>query len=1039
MRRSGGAPDGGESVSLTAVHALLIQRMGPQMQYTRDAIEAMSLTWKSYPYSGNVLSKKCDELVVRGYILQGVHPNNKTVPVYYVNSVMDIESDWESEDAAAFADWQERTAAEPSKKRKKDAKASETEAPAPAKVQSRTLHDWFKEGAAGGAAAAPPKVPQPSPRAQDDAMAIDVTQTGTTMTQRGRVHRDEGDDDDVEDVDDVAASAAGGAAAAAACADSNVEDLTLEDGQAQTKAQAAQRTRNATPIIPVVTVDGQQLTGPVPSQRARERVVGTVRKQDSNRHEQHVKFDNHCMGSDAEVDKRLQEMAVGGVGIEKVSSRNGRTAMADGSLSKAFVVARVTGFAEKVRVAVLWCCVCHKHVSANRVKCGEHCLSDAHARNLRNNKSSLGLKLTMSDFLKTYRRSDAGKFAHGSTVSDKVDSRRLEVTWNCLMAGIPLHKLASTDEDGGDEDDALLAGRLLRSGERETLRVPSFLRMLLEQGDAGALTDPAHLKKDYLPLIRDMERSRIRGVLRFSKPKPRDNLLDDDVTPSNTIWIAIMQDTTPRVDNHWGVVIRFVDESFRLFEVAVELSKWADIGDHEKLCTAMVRLLQERLYAPPGAVIGWMGDRCAVNGAALKKLFKNNISGIDGKCGSHTLDLCAEKFYCAFLLEFSQLLVAMLTSQGGVNKAARYWAARFGHAFRPPNKIRWWSTEEMWFGWVEISFAALCDYIRGLPEGEAEGGGEADENSVRLRKLRAMIDDEGDAIEIGFELSVNACVMKHLVEATYVLEGSRPSLPLIHAQQLQRVRQFYNNHWENVTFPGIQAAIDEASNTFIARQPTWIAGNVYNPQHPSYIRMTPVTLAQCKLNFTEKVRQMTREVVDTLNQKFFVDAPNGAPAPCINDLRRAVIFESLNPIVMRTKDARAPDDIEEDIRWLNTIGRHTFFSDDDIDGIVAEFPAFINDAKLLEVRQDDLKPVPQMERVEEFWKYKRLEYPSLAKLLRFAYTFPVSSASVERLFSKLKQAFSLQQMMLALEDYVEASVLLQFNRRFILAYPDINQ
>ena len=123
--------------------------------------------------------------------------------------------------------------------------------------------------------------------------------------------------------------------------------------------------------------------------------------------------------------------------------------------------------------------------------------------------------------------------------------------------------------------------------------------------------------------------------------------------------------------------------------------------------------------------------------------------------------------------------------------------------------------------------------------------------------------------------------------------------------------------------------------------------------------------------------------------------------------------------------------VDQELQWLNDDGGQTWFTQDDMEAIDVEYPLFVQEAKGLEVRVDDMKPEPAMDRIEDFWTFRRQRFPSLSKLVRFAYTCTASSASVERLFSLLKRTFSLQQMKFALEDYVEASVMLQFNRKFI--------
>ena len=229
--------------------------------------------------------------------------------------------------------------------------------------------------------------------------------------------------------------------------------------------------------------------------------------------------------------------------------------------------------------------------------------------------------------------------------------------------------------------------------------------------------------------------------------------------------------------------------------------------------------------------------------------------------------------------------------------------------------------------------------------------------------------------------------------------------------------------------------IHSAATDYVNAQPGWIRENRYPA---GSLHMQQRTLDEAKENLKAKVRSMLSEVIDTLNSKFFVNDPvTNKPAPCINDVKRALIFRLVNPLYARELDVAVPRYFRAEVEWLNNEGKHEWFSDGDITSMEAEYPAFVQEAKILDVRDNDVNPVPSMDRIEDFWHFKRIKFPALSKLVKFAYTCTASSASVERLFSLLKRSFSLQQMKFALEDYVEGSVMLQFNRKFIRAFPHL--
>ena len=69
----------------------------------------------------------------------------------------------------------------------------------------------------------------------------------------------------------------------------------------------------------------------------------------------------------------------------------------------------------------------------------------------------------------------------------------------------------------------------------------------------------------------------------------------------------------------------------------------------------------------------------------------------------------------------------------------------------------------------------------------------------------------------------------------------------------------------------------------------------------------------------------------------------------------------------------------------------------------------------------------QLEAIMKFWRANYHSIPSIANLARYCMTLTPSSAAAERIFSILKQMFSLQQMGNTLEDLVEAAVMLNAN------------
>jgi hypothetical protein len=67
-----------------------------------------------------------------------------------------------------------------------------------------------------------------------------------------------------------------------------------------------------------------------------------------------------------------------------------------------------------------------------------------------------------------------------------------------------------------------------------------------------------------------------------------------------------------------------------------------------------------------------------------------------------------------------------------------------------------------------------------------------------------------------------------------------------------------------------------------------------------------------------------------------------------------------------------------------------------------------------------------MERCTKFWSLYHEILPNLANFTRYCMTMTPSSAAAERVFSMLKNSFTIGQMRQSLEDYTEGSVMMQY-------------
>ena len=88
-----------------------------------------------------------------------------------------------------------------------------------------------------------------------------------------------------------------------------------------------------------------------------------------------------------------------------------------------------------------------------------------------------------------------------------------------------------------------------------------------------------------------------------------------------------------------------------------------------------------------------------------------------------------------------------------------------------------------------------------------------------------------------------------------------------------------------------------------------------------------------------------------------------------------------------------------------------------IDGLKSELPQYM-------ASSEDVSPTVSR---TDWWSCHESELPNWSKAAKLSLLFQPSSAAAEKVFSLLQNSFNEQQYS-SLEDYIEASVMLQYNR-----------
>ena len=726
---------------------------------------------------------------------------------------------------------------------------------------------------------------------------------------------------------------------------------------------------------------GEQAKQPVRSELARPRSI-TLRKLNFNA----ADFDNDRYGNDDTVQARFDELKVGGPGLRSKKQGVEQVYAADGSVEILLVPAYINKGTKQFPVQVLvqnkkllWCTGCNCPVNANNSVVMTHVQTTQHQSGLKKIANTIAQWKGLQKWLAHWRTKNRG--LHGDTVCEVTDLHRFKIARTLMGAGVPLSKV--------DDED---------------------FRALLEKDHGGRLTSASWLRHDYIKPNQIAEISRIKAAIGTA------NLSEDIINQKVHLRpVSVIFDGSTLVDQVLAVVFRFVLDDLTVVEVLVRLSKYEVCRCAEELINAIVEVML--IYGiTSGQVLSWMRDRCSVNTAAIPDLIKK-YGGFDGECFSHTLNNC-DKLDAPVMKEFCETLFAAMRACGGVNKFCAHWKKKFNRAADPPGVTRWFATAEKQFYLTEY-YAELVEAIL-----TAEGDGEI-EQSKRLDKLKAVVLDPEQQIELYFEFGVGYIINRAIVQACYQLEGHSPALSLVAHTVIQNLEEWLNSNAVTLSFDGIQQHIVETARKMVEAQDVWIAANKFPLGHEKNVRWT-VEYSSDK--WKQKAFEMIKPLIEYFNAKF--NAENGELK---KDRHRFKVLQYANPLHMRNFQG-VPPTLRNDVATLQWPPFDAVFAE----RMNAEMSGYIERCRgAMPAHIDDRDPKKAMERIVQFWSTNYIDFPAIAEFVKYAYTSTTSSASVERVFSLLKRTFNMSQMSCALEDYVETSMMLMFNKPFIKRFSHI--
>ena len=249
--------------------------------------------------------------------------------------------------------------------------------------------------------------------------------------------------------------------------------------------------------------------------------------------------------------------------------------------------------------------------------------------------------------------------------------------------------------------------------------------------------------------------------------------------------------------------------------------------------------------------------------------------------------------------------------------------------------------------------------------------------------LSAIIDDPEQLCRLKLELAVLVDIGQHFVKATYDLEGDN-ALVLCCYDRLQAVCNACRLNVGEMHLPNLQSvARDVAAGEF------------------------DVTVAWAEAYGQSCVR----DAIHWFLRKFNVDFADTLRAFKAARLMCPATAPSLNPTPASIQQLRAFPFLNEDAI---------------VDGLCQELPAYLARAEGVSFRADNMADLAAKK--VEWWRQNADNLPHWAAAVKMVILVQPSSAATERVFSLLRATFSDQQQA-ALQDYVETSVMLQYNHR----------
>ena len=424
--------------------------------------------------------------------------------------------------------------------------------------------------------------------------------------------------------------------------------------------------------------------------------------------------------------------------------------------------------------------------------------------------------------------------------------------------------------------------------------------------------------------------------------------------------ISIVFDGTTRLGEALVIIVRFLDSEWKIQQRLLRFLLLAKSLAGEEVAREIISVLAREYGVATELPVATMRDRASVNNVAVRtiKVIFPNI--LDIGCFSHTLDHVGEKFDTPVLTKFIKHWVSLFAHSP---HAKLLWKDRTGKSLTTYSPTRWWSQWEC----IKQDLFLFYPHVTAFLTANRDTG----TAPATTRKLLDIIANSEAKLKIEIAATVDAG--EPFVKKTYSLEGDGPLVLEAYDAIIELENCVRLMHMPNVTQISSELAATDGPDQ--RDQEQW----------QDYA-------CQC-------VQPGFNYFLDT-----FANADNlSQPLSCFK--------------AARLVDPRRVNDLVPTVADVKELGNFPFISNTDLDGLVAELPAYL--AASTGVHNDDILA---------WWKRHEDVLPRWSREARKIFLCQPSSAAAERAFSLLKASFNEQQDS-ALEDYIETSLMLQYNGR----------